>query len=397
MGIEIITPVEDQWLEMLAADARGFGWIPGPGDAESRRPLVDLSRFRVAVDRGAIIGVAGSFSFDMTLPGGSTVPTSGVTWVSVSATHRRQGVLTGLIDACHVDSDDRGEPVAILFASEAGIYERFGYGIASHVRVAVVQRASARFRPDIAVTTGAVRYLDGDEAAAHRVRAWDPFRRRRAGELSRSQVWHDALTEMAGKPSNGMTPCFHLAHDDGYAAYRIAEKWTDGIPENRLEVSEVVANSAQAHRDLWHTILGVDLVATIRCRSLAIDDPLPYYLTDSRAVRTNSLHDGLWANVRDVAVCFGARQYGSADRLVIESAGRRWAIESDGAEASCRSVRTRPDLVVDQASLGALLLGGIRPSQLAAAGRISARSDAILRRADAFFLLNPAPHCQTYF
>lgn len=397
MGITIVTPAEDQWLEMLAADARGFGWVPGPGDAESRRPIIDLSRFRVATDRGRIIGVAGSFSFDMALPGGTTVPVSGVTWVSVSATHRRQGVLTGLIDACHADSDERGEPLAILFASEAGIYERFGYGIASQVRIAVVQRSAATFRPDVAVTPGAVQYLDGDEAHEHRVRAWEPFRRRRAGELSRSPAWHDALTEMAGKPANGMTPCFCLAHNDGYAMYRIAEKWTDGIPENRLEVSEVVANTPQAHRDLWHTIIGVDLIATIRCRSLAIDDPLPYYLANSRAVRTMSLHDGVWANVRDVAVCFGARQYGTADRLVIETDGRRWAIESDGTEASCRTVRTRPDLVVDQASLGALLLGGIRPSQLAAAGRISARSDATLRRADAFFLLNPAPHCQTFF
>jgi predicted acetyltransferase len=397
MGISIVIPVEDQWLEMLSADARGFGWVPAPGDAETRRPTIDLSRFRIAVDRGQIIGVAGSFSFDMTLPGGSTVPASGVTWVSVSATHRRQGVLTRLIDACHVDSDERGEPVAILFASESGIYERFGYGIASQVRVAVIQRASARFRPDIAVSPGAVRFVEGDDAHAHRVRAWEPFRRGRAGELSRSALWHDLLTELAGKPANGMSPAFCLAHADGYAMYRVAEKWTDGIPENRLEVSEVVANTPQAHRDLWSTILGVDLVATIRCRSLAVDDPLPYYLTDSRSVRTISLHDGLWANVRDAAVCFGARQYGTTDRLVIEVGGRRLAIESDGAEASCRSVRTRPDLVVDQASLGALLLGGVRPSQLVAAGRVSARSDAIARRADAFFLLNPAPHCQTYF
>ena len=164
-----------------------------------------------------------------------------------------------------------------------------------------------------------------------------------------------------------------------------------------MEISELVALTPQAHLDLWHTVIGVDLVATIDQRGLPVDDPLPYYFTDGRVVRTTSLKDGMWANVLDVGVCFGARTYGTADRMVIESAGKRWAIEHDGVESSCRPVRTRPDLVVDQASLGALLLGGVRPSQLVAAGRIAPRGERAGRRADAFFLATPAPHCQTYF
>ena len=67
----------------------------------------------------------------MTLPGGAAVPTGGVTWVSVAVTHRRQGLLGRLLEATHEDIDGRGEPLAALTASEGGIYERFGYGIAS--------------------------------------------------------------------------------------------------------------------------------------------------------------------------------------------------------------------------------------------------------------------------
>ncbi|MFT3852789.1 MAG: GNAT family N-acetyltransferase [Ilumatobacteraceae bacterium] len=46
--------------------------------------------------------------------------------MGVAATHRRQGLLRRLMDACHDDIDARREPVAMLFASEGGIYERFG-------------------------------------------------------------------------------------------------------------------------------------------------------------------------------------------------------------------------------------------------------------------------------
>lgn len=397
MGITIETPVEAQWPDIYKADARSFGYVPEPGGPERARSVIDLSRFRVAIDDGQIVGVAGSFALDVTLPGGTTVPMSGITWVSVAATHRRRGILTRLMDACHADTDDRGEPVAMLFASEASIYERFGYGIATELRGARVDRSAARFRPTLAPERHAVRYVEGDDAHAHREKIWQQYHRLRAGEVMRSPAWQQFLTEIWALPKDGAGPAFQLAHRDGYAVYRVADKWGDNGPAYRLDVLEVAALNDQAHLDLWHALLGVDLVATVSPRFLAMDDPLPYYFTDRRAVRTTSLRDGLWVNVRDVATCFGSRVYGSTDKIVVEVAGKRWAIESDGVEASCRAVRTRPDLVVDQPSLGVLLLGAIRPSQLMAAGRIETRSADVARRADAFFVSTPMAHCQTFF
>lgn len=397
MVIRIRIPSEDQWSEMFRTDARGFGWVPEPGDSEARRPLVDLSRFRIAVERDQIVGIAGSYAIEATMPGGTTVPMSGITWVSVSATHRRRGVLTDLIGACHSDTDERGEPVAMLFASEGGIYERFGYGIGSSMRDVTIDRRRASLRPELVPARGAVRFVDGDEALADVTAVWERARRLRAGEVSRNSAWHRFVLDLWAKAEAPLSPAFVLAHADGYAAYRIADDWTGGTPHHRLELVELVAVTPQAHLDLWHTVLGVDLVGTITTRALPVDDPLPYLLTDQRAISTGAVHDGVWVNVRDAAACFGARAYGTADRLVVEADGRRWAIESDGTDASCRSVRTRPDLVVDHPSLGALLLGGVRPRQLAAAGRITARNDDVLRRADAFFVYGPAPHCQTIF
>jgi predicted acetyltransferase len=124
---------------------------------------------------------------------------------------------------------------------------------------------------------------------------------------------------------------------------------------------------------------------------------LPYLLTDPRALQTTALNDDLWVNVRDVAGCLSARRYSTADRVVIEVDGRRWLIDGSPDGATCKKVRTRPDLVMGHASLGALLLGGVRPSALAAGRRLEARNSDTLRRADAFFVTSPAPHCQTHF
>ena len=63
---------------------------------------------------------------------------AGVTVVGVLPTHRRQGVLNVDDGAPARRRRDRGEPIAVLTASEASIYGRFGYGVATRIaKVAV--------------------------------------------------------------------------------------------------------------------------------------------------------------------------------------------------------------------------------------------------------------------
>ena len=59
------------------------------------------------------------------------LPAAGVTFVAVLPTYRRRGVLSSLMRRQLADVRDRGEPLAILWASEAVIYGRYGYGRAS--------------------------------------------------------------------------------------------------------------------------------------------------------------------------------------------------------------------------------------------------------------------------
>ena len=83
-----------------------------------------------AREGGLIVGGAGAFPFELTVPGG-TVATAGVTVVGTYPTHRRRGVLRAMMRAQLDDVHERGEPVALLWASEETIYGRFGYGMAS--------------------------------------------------------------------------------------------------------------------------------------------------------------------------------------------------------------------------------------------------------------------------
>lgn len=385
--IEIRVPTEEDWPAMALADGRIFGAFYSEQDRDAMRSTIDLDRFRIAVDRGAIVGCTGSFAFDMTLPGGAAVPTGGVTWVSVAVTHRRRGLLGRLIDATHDDIDGRGEPLAALTASEGGIYERFGYGVASRTRVVRLERHRAQLRDEFVPARREVTLVEPDAALPEIMAVWERFRHRRAGELTRSETWWRAGFTMAGPYA------VHALHPDGYACWKAEARWNDGHPAGELELLTLVAATPEAHAALWHTVVSVDLMGSIVSRKVPIDDPLPFLLRDQRALRTTDLNDGLWCNVRDVAACFGARTYGTDDDLVVEADGRRWRLGASGAS----TVRTKPDVVTDHAALGALLLGGVAPSMLAAGRRLEARSPEMLRRADALFVTAPAPHAQTGF
>ena len=321
----------------------------------------------------------------------------GLTWVSTAATHRRQGILTHLMARSLADIDRREEPVAMQAASEGAIYERYGFGVATQVRATTLDRRLAQIRPEFQPKRGAVRFVEDDAALAHVSEVWSRFHRTRAGEIDRADELHRYMLEANAKAQGAFSPAIYLAHRDGFAVYRVEPQWNDGHPAHTMRVLELVAITGEAHAALWHTLLGVDLVGAIVSRQIPIDDPLPYLLTNPRALQTTALNDGIWVNVRNVAACFAGRRYGTADQLVIEVDGQRWLVDGSPDAASCKKVRTRPDLVMDRAALGALLLGGVRPSALAAGRRLDARPGDTLRRADAFFLTSPVPHCQTHY
>jgi predicted acetyltransferase len=387
MAIEIRTPSEDDLSAMVRLDGLVFGSVWKPEEYEKVRPTIELDRFRIAVDGSQIVGMAGSFGFETTLPGGGSVRTGGVTWVAVVVTHRRQGILRRMLEAVHHDIDSRDEPLAALTASEGSIYERFGYGIASYDRHVEIDRGRAQLSDRTRPTPGSVRFVEGDQLPDVLADRWERGRLTRPGEISRSADWHRKLIALRGEAT------VFAVHENGYASWKVTENWNAGLPQHELRLHELMADTPEGHLDLWATVLSVDLVGPIRTGNLPFDDPLPYLLVDHRVVRTTAVNDGLWLHVRDVPRCFGARSYGTDHDIVIEADGARWRIGAAG----CQKVRTRPDLVGDGAALSALLLGGVRPSTLVAGRRLEARNAEALRRADALLATSPLPYNQTGF
>lgn len=388
--------VAEDLRDIARVDGRAFGVHYEDQDLHDIRLVFDPQRFLLACDPGdgAVVGVAGSFPFAVTPPGGRPIPTEGVTWVSVPATHRRRGILRMMIDELHRGYVDDGVPLALLTASEGGIYGRFGYGPATAGRSTEIDRLQTVFRSGVA-DPGGVRYAETDEVHLH---APDIHRRwcaRSPGAVSRSDEWWALMLLDRPHQRRGGTARFHLLHPDGYAAYRI-----DG---GTCRVVDFFAVTADAHLALWRLLLSLDLVKTVTTDCLTGDDPLPWLLTDARAVRTTAVTDGLWARVLDVPAVLAARSYAVEVDTVLEVSdptlgrGGRFRLRGGPDGAHCTPTSDAVDLHLHITALGSVAFGGTRAGTLARAGLVSAVDDRCLRRFDVACTTDREPRGGTGF
>lgn len=413
MELTYRVPATDELEAFFRPVLRAFGSpTPTPEELDDERMLWEPARSIGALDGDDWVGATGAYTMDLTLPGGAAIPAAGVTMVGVASTHRRRGILTELMRRQLDDIAAGPEPVAILTASESVIYGRYGYGLASR---GVRQRLAvghARLRPDAPVAGGRLRLLTIDEARAVLPDAYERIRPGRPGWIRRSEAWwetHVFLDRLDRR--DGATALYVLAHHghddaiDGWATYRVAVDWSERLPDSRLVATDIAAVDDAVQLALWSGLIDVDLSTEVDARHVAVDDPLPWAVADPRRVRTSELTDWLWLRILDVPAALGPRRWGGAGRVVLEvvdrfrpASGGRFAIEADATGTGAVTPTDDPaDLVLGAEELGAIALGGVHPSLLARAGRITEERPRGLATADTLFSSERAPHCATMF
>ncbi len=404
MSLEVRLITGDEVAAYLKQLAFTFRWQSMNEDSiELNRATTELDRSLAAFDSGRLVGTAGIYSLELGLPGGVTAPAAGVTRVTVAPTHRRQGVLRQLmrrqLDAIH----ERGEPLAILYASEAPIYGRFGYGVGTWHSEFSLSRSRAAFVDPVQPR---VELLAAEEARGlldfhNRLVARQP------GMIRRSQAWWDQILadppEWRGQGGGRQYAVHRRAGEvDGIATFRVEAKWEDGDPQGTVHVGMLLADSPEAFAELWRFCLDIDLTAEIRGYTRPLNDPLRLLLLDPRALHTR-VEDGIWTRLVDLPGALSARRYRVEDTVVFEvvddfcpwNAGR-WELSGGPDGVECRRTSREADLTVTAAQLGWCYLGASRFGDLVAAGSAVGDGTAAAR-ADAMFVSIPEAWCPTHF
>lgn len=403
MSLEYRSPTEDEFAIVLRAAAAAFGDEPKEDDIERQRRLMPVDRVLAAWSDGRPVGVTASYPFDVTIPGGQA-PAAGVTWVGVLPSHRRRGVLRELMRLQLDDVHERGEPLAILWASESVIYGRFGYGMAAPATELDAERSFFALRNDPG-PRGSVRLVTADEAAELFPPIYERIRGERPGMLSRTEdAWRHSRLADPEQWREGAGPKFYAlleldAESAGYALYRISSKWENGTPTGEVRIVEALATTPDATAELWRFLFGIDLVT--RVKSWGATDPAwPLFLmvTDPRRLHV-SVSDGLWLRLVDLEAALRARTFQGEQQIVLEVADEmlprnagRWSVGPEPGR-----IEAKADVALDVADLASAYLGAFSFEQLAAAGRARELRPGGLARATALFATPLPPWCPEGF
>lgn len=330
--------------------------------------------------------------------GGQLVTARYITDVTVRTTDRRKGLLRRMMADELTQTRADGRPVASLTASEAGIYGRFGFGVAlrrQSVEVALDGRFQLRHEPratveaaDPSTASGLVADLLEDFLARHRG-AHEPMAHHRVG-WSGEYDWEkqaEATSLRAAIALDGTRPVGAVV-------------FTLGDESDKLTVQWMVADG-DAELALWQYLTNIDLVTKAVVHQFSPASALREALVDHRLVRTTGESDQIWLRILDVAEMLRVRGWdhdGSIVLAVDDPLGitpGTWRVTVSDGHARVEQLSDSPEEERAEARMGIDVLGELyfgagRVPALVAAQRITAAPEAARALAHLFAVDEPA-------
>jgi predicted acetyltransferase len=410
-AIRLRQPARDELTAWIRPANAAFGDILSPVEFEHDSRKLELDRLIGALDGDAWVGTAGAYSLRLTVPGGRDVGAAGITEVGVAPSHRRRGILRRMMTWLCDQALERGEPVAVLWASESAIYQRFGFGLGTLQSMFDMERTRIRFiRP--AEPAGRIRLVEHDEALRLIPPVYEAARLGIPGAITRSPVkWDIELLFDAEWMHRGNGPKFMAVLEAdgevrGYALYRMLPQWEDRGPNNSLLVLEVIGLDHAAERTIWGWLTELDLLGHVRAWRGPVPHPLILELTEPRRMGL-VVREGLWLRILDVAAALEGRGYASAGSLAFEltdefrpaNAGRWRLTAGSGPDDRATVGRSddEPDLALDVSDLATVYLGAFRFADLARSGRVRECRPGAIADADRLFASTATAWCSTMF
>ncbi|MFJ1974246.1 GNAT family N-acetyltransferase [Streptomyces sp. NPDC087903] len=410
--IDIRPITETEFPDWLRAVNTGFLRPPTPSDTEleARRAQFTPGRYLGAFDGGRCVATFKSFAQELTAVGGAFVQADAITGVTVTATHRRRGLLTRMMAQDLAAAKERGDVVATLIAAEYPIYGRYGFGPATSMTewtIDVPRTGLDRRRP-VPEDGGRIDLVEAEDVRKLGPDLHERLRRAVPGAVSRDDVWWRVNTGAIRYGSSWTEPFYAVYRSadgevEGLASYESDDNWHDKRPHNTAEVNWLIASTPAAERALWHYLCSIDWITKVKSGWRGPDDLLPHFLPDPRAARISTQSDWLWVRILDVVRALEARTYDRAGSLVLEVvdgtglAGGRFRLEASAQGASCAPTTRDAELTLDVRELAPLWLGDESVARLAALGRVREERAGAAREADALLRTSGRPWCPDMF
>lgn len=355
------------------------------------------------------IATASSWIADLTVPGEQSIPSWAISTITVAPTHRRRGIARQLLESELRVAGSLDVPVAILTASEATIYSRYGFAPAAMRADWKVDVARAKWTGPVPagrvqlVPTELVRDGGGFDLL-ERVRLRTP------GQIYFDQLLWSRLFGMKGMTDPDKVRVARYDDEDGeaqgFASYCVEESGHTAT----AKVLYFVAATDDAYAALWKYFFEIDLLTSVEADLRPIEEPFVWQISDHRAARKHEEGDHLWVRILDVKRALEARRYSAPGEFVLHvtdplgyAEGAFLLEVSTAGVGSVRSIDRdngygdNHSLALSVVELGAIYLGGTSVATLVAAGRIRELTPGSARAADAALRSEVAPWLSIWF
>ncbi|MDE0047118.1 MAG: GNAT family N-acetyltransferase [bacterium] len=387
---------------MLAGYVYGGAYGDGPDNlvASVTRPEWTLCAF----DGNRLVSSFSTVPFTMRA-NGVALPIGGISAVGTLPEYRRRGLVRRIMTRAFADMRDGGRPVAALWASQAAIYQRYGFAMASALRSYAVDTVDIDFHDG---GNGSSRVERLDVASGYDLikDVYVHFVADRMGYLHRARpLWlHNAFEEREADGPVHIALSHGASGPDGYAVYTLREGRRDHPARTQeIVVRDLAWLSPGAYRSLWMYFKRHDLVGRVRWNSAPSDDPAMEYFLEPRLLEARD-NEGFWLRLVDVASALKGRGWTSDGEISItvrEDSLAPWNTGSyrltvSGGTADVAPCPTATDIEISVKALASLYTGRRSARELSAWGLLNGDADAV-QRADNLFATRHAPHCPDHF
>ncbi|WP_329546854.1 GNAT family N-acetyltransferase [Streptomyces sp. NBC_01356] len=411
IDVRAITEAETpDWIRAL-----NTGFLRSPAVTETeiadRSSYIIPERTLAAFDAGRCVATFRSFPQELTTVGGTSVPADAITNVTVTATHRRRGLLTRMMATDLAAARERGDVVATLIAAEYPIYGRYGFGPATTAAEWTIEVPRTGLDPRWSGPADGARIdlVDGEDVRKIGPELHERLRRTQPGAVSRDERWWQVNTGVLSLDRAPWTEPFYAVYRsaagevEGLVSYESDDTWHDKQPHDTADVNWLIAVTPAAERALWQYLCSIDWITKVKTGWRSPDDLLPHFLPDPRAARISTQADWLWVRILDVVRALEARTYGGTGTLVLEVTDRdglsagRYRLDAGPDGAACAPTTQDAELTLDVGELARLWLGDESAVRLAALGRVREERAGAASVADALLRTSRRPWCPDIF
>lgn len=364
-------------------------------------------------EHGALSTTFGAWPFSMRF-NGERAHVAGVTAVGTDPTKRRRGYLRLAMEHSLDEQYERGQSLAALYASQAGIYQRFGYAVCSRRHRYELDPHDLSF-VHAPTPTGQLSISNAKDLPDNAAVIRDLYRQYmqpRNGLLHRGlNLWNAEVLSEPEDIHEGPVRVLLYEEDGealGYMVFTSMEsrelnELSAGQRDHRMTIREYGWLTPAAYVALWQYTAGQDLTWRIYLNDAPSDDPIQHFARDPRTLRVQVM-DGILVRIVDLPRALMTRKYQVESELTFRVLDdlcdwnqATWRLSTGPEGSDIRQVDASPELTMDVFTLAHLATGALPATYCHRLGRIEATDSAALIRADHLFATEYDMHCMNHF